>query len=283
MTTNPRKGLLNDASISDLLFQCMMTATAEQKEKMPPEWLKYFADRKTIHRFCLHQAHERQMIMWHMLGFSWVTIFGMDEETIGMCAATAADQHKIPAKRKDFINAMSEKKVCATSSREMVMNMMMIDIDSKSANYTINKNAQEISRHSRRWNKMPTTDMLQREAAGAYQSLARIIGNVLLNKDNIVTLTGYSALQFQILLFLIEDRYSAFTMMAIANKLGKQNELKKFKASLDYLLHRDLLIVDIKEENKSKGIVKDTSILIGEKGIRVVMGYLNGVMNKALK
>lgn len=272
--TRPDKDTIMDEGFSAMLFKLMSNATKEQIAELPDEYVKYFSTPRNIHRFCLCKNMEAQLAMFYHLNGEWMFVFAPTKELLDFSFAAMSGQNEIPEKRRDFIEAMANNDIATFSSRQMMMNMMLMDSNTKTKQFQLSQNSKMLMRHKKRWNEMPTIDTAIKEAQDAHASFSKFMLIMLQRHKDIPGITGMDNDKFRVLLALFEDIHKAYAVPAIMKKTNTQTH-RPLEKWLNELVEMGCVICNV-----GAGSGKQKFYMITSEGIKKVMTFHNYLTNE---
>lgn len=270
-------------------FYILSNLSKEQKNELETPEVALVESDKDLMRFITKEGHAKTEIMLMKVGIESVRIFYdvSNPDAIDECIFSTQDQYQYPKKRSDLIEAMAEKKIYATSNRELISAVMQMAQNANTKLYQITQHAKNVIKEftllKSKAKKSPgivaSNQEVLEDASEAYAGFNRLILEQLNSFDYALNNLHLSQQELRVLSALYAKPYHAISLQDLAEgtKLaGKQPYLKKIVDSLE---EQDLVISDVTRENKRHN--KVPHYLLTAKGKIAMTKYINYIFQKS--
>lgn len=280
------KGQINALTFSEAVYRAMVTATTKQKLELSDKDLEYFTNTKTIRNFCVKRSFEELLCMWAKLGHVWNITFAQNPKHLNIVLDCSEDQMDSVPKRANIIEAMARCNITAVNSNDIMMNLMILSVNSNTKSYAITAEANMLADNVAVWKKsMGATEAMSAQAVESYRKFVGLCLKILNSDAGMEAITGITNVKMKILMVLFTNQDASFNITGIVAETGVLGSKKLISQSLLSLCLAGHIITnfDLNPAGAKRGLRDDDRFMITATGIQIIMKYIEYIQKKALK
>lgn len=286
--SNPYPIKIPNPSFERYAYYILANLTKEQKNLLETEEVALVENDTDLQRFIRKEGHAKTELLLMKVGIESVRIFYQAEkpDDVDWAIFSTQDQYHFPKKRSDLIEAMAEKKIYATSYRELISATMQMTQNASSKLYQITQNTKSIIKEHLALKKktkqnamLPSNQEVLEDAAEAYAGFNRLILEQLNSFEYTLQTLHLTQPELRVVSALYARPYHAMstTELAEGTKLdGKQTYIKKIVDSLE---DQGFVLSDRTKRNRRHNTV--IYYLLTAKGISTMNRYIQYIFAKS--
>lgn len=279
-------------------YYILSDLTKEQKNQLETPEVALVENEKELQRFITKEGHAKTEILLMKVGIESIRIFydintncstwnNDNPNDIDACIFSTQDQYQYPKKRSDLIEAMAEKKIYATSNRELISAVIQMAQNANTKLYQITQATKDVIKQyltlkekvKKSPNILTSNQEVLDDAAEAYAGFNKLILEQLNSYDYALQNLRLTQPEIRVISALYAKPCHAISLQELAQgtKLdGKQAYLKKVVDSLE---EQDYVISDRTVQNRRHN--KVPYYLLTAKGIKAMITYINYIFQKS--
>lgn len=273
------KYIINDPDLTEFIYNCLATATDDQKKKLNAYELQNFKTKRIMKRFAETQPLEKRMLLLAKMGIGHCLVFGDRSTDYTTIFSEIITQSAYAKKRLTIVEAMSRNKLFVVSSKDVLMSAYMAAQNSHSQVYILNR-AYVLLQHRLSQLKESVENLELRDAQQGFDDISLMMLKGIASSHNIESICGVDLLQIKILLamfpyrntFVSTDKITELTQdsfrgKGVATRCGKLEKKGYIARAPGY------------QTEKKTAMNKRQEFTIMEKGMDAVAKYIKYVID----
>ncbi len=276
-----RQYFINDPDFCEFVYNCMATASTEERMNLNVGELTNFKSKSTMRRFADNESTEKRLLLLARIGIQFCVICAPKSYPVTGLLDEVVTQYKIVEKRQALTEAMAKKKVFIISSNHVLIAAHMAAQNSHSQVYVLNY---DYLRFSQKLSEIKTEkarpDLIKESMAG-FDLLAKIsyvVGSSDIIAESICNVTKN---ELAILLVLYSNRHTFTSDTTIALKLNESIRSQGVSKVCTNLEKNGYLVRE-PGHDRSKARHRNNKYMIISKGIDAVMHYMKFIQKQVL-
>lgn len=276
-----------DPDFGEFVFNCMATASTEDRRELSPQELLHFATKRAIRRFADNETMERRLLMLARLGIQFCVICAPKTADIGAMLDEARTQYMFVEKRLALTQAMAKNKVFVISSNNVVLSAHMAAQNSHGQIYTLNYNYVKLHGYMA---KAKARDFMTKHNAydfkdgvDAIEMLCSAAITIFNTQDNdiVPSICGVSSDELKLLMVLFIRRNTFTGVEQLQLLTGKTLRGKATSLALSGMEKKGYIAREPGYTDKTNHPKR--SFMIISKGIDIVMNYIKYLTKETFK
>lgn len=263
---------INDPIFGEFVFNCMVTASIEDRMGLDPQELHYFKTEHNMRRFADRESTEKRLLLLARIGIQFCIICAPKTVKVDNYLDEVFTQYQYVEKRQAITESMAKNKVFVMSSNDVLVGAHMAAQNSHSQVYILNYSYVKLHDKIRdfQMNGGKSVKDDESSARDAFTLMARITMALFNCQDVLEGLCGVNVNSIKVLIILYE-RQNTFTSAVTISHLMGDSVRSKGVNQIAYDLEMGGYIA--REPGYSKGKTKNFNYMIISRGIDTVMTF----------
>jgi hypothetical protein len=252
-----RKVLIADPFFNEYVYHCIVSSSAELRNKLPTSLLQHTHTQEKIKRFADKASLEQKIEMLSRLGVSFAMFFSTPEYLMKEELVQAYKNHKSD-KNYNTVNDMIQKRQFVFTSRDVMAVLGIMGQNCHSNTYMINRDYSRIATEIQNFQtdkKVKDVDIIK-SVMQDNRMVAKLLMHNLMNQSYVDIMTNYKPVDLLVLFFLFlrmdknttsytplkkvqehfRSIYNSRTISTTLSGLYKSGHVQRFPTRLEYAI-----------------------------------------------